>query len=74
MNTETLDKLYLEISQFTTAKTARDIETERLLGRATMTHRKGTGEFAPTISLLFETDEDAEAAFDLLMRLRGESK
>ena len=34
METETLDKLYLEISQFTKAKTAREIELEHFLEQA----------------------------------------
>ncbi len=31
MNTEIIDKLFLELSQFTTAKTAREVVLERLL-------------------------------------------
>ena len=31
MDTETLDKLFLELSQFTKAKTAREIELENLV-------------------------------------------
>lgn len=34
MNTETLDKLYLEWSQFTQARTARELQYEALLKRA----------------------------------------
>jgi hypothetical protein len=31
LDTEIIDKLFLELSQFTTAKTARDIQLEKLL-------------------------------------------
>lgn len=33
MNTETLDKLFLEWSQFTKAKTARELRLERIINR-----------------------------------------
>lgn len=68
--TETLDKLFLELSQFTNAQTATEWRAQEFFGRATITHRRGTGELAPTISLLFETDTDADAAYDVLMKLR----
>ena len=34
METETLDKFYLELSQFTKAKTAREIKMKQLLSEA----------------------------------------
>lgn len=39
MNTETLDKLYLEWSQFTEARTARELRYEALLVRAAVACR-----------------------------------
>lgn len=39
MTTETLDKLYLEWSQFTQARTARELRYEQLLRRAAMACR-----------------------------------
>lgn len=40
METETLDKLYLEISQFTKAKTKRELELERLSDDTHFRHRE----------------------------------
>lgn len=71
MTTETLDRLYLEISQFTKAKTARDLELESALSVATVLHRPGDGERAPTISLLFERDEDAESMMTLITNVKA---
>jgi hypothetical protein len=42
MELETVNKLYLELSQVTTAKTARELELEELLSSArTIAQRKG---------------------------------
>lgn len=38
MDTEMIDKLFLELSQFTTAKTNRQLELERLLKRSAESH------------------------------------
>lgn len=51
-------------------KTDTERRTQELLSRATILHRCGTGESAPTISLLFESDTDANTAYDMLMKIR----
>lgn len=38
METEAIDRLFLELSQFTTAKTKREVELERLLKRQLESH------------------------------------
>lgn len=72
METETLDKLYLEISQFTKAKTGDQAELESLLARATITQRDGNGELAPTVSLIFEEDIHARRMFAWLEKQRAQ--
>lgn len=74
MQTETLDKLYLEISQFTKAKTAQEMELQSVLRRATILSHAGNGEQASRVALVFESDKDAEWLVNFLVRLRGDGE
>lgn len=66
LETETLDKLFLEISQFTKAKTKRETELAELLQHAEILQHPGNGELAPTVSVLFKSVDDAEAFYQQL--------
>lgn len=70
METETIDRLFLELSQFTRAKTAQDLRVSYLLNAATLLYSKGNGELAPTVTLLFPNDTYASEIYEILSNLR----
>lgn len=55
--TETIDKLYLELSQFTTAKTRREIQLERIATK----HDEVMGALARFLNGNCDEDELAQA-------------
>jgi len=53
MTTEIMDQLYLEISQFTTARTRKDIAGQKAIEEIVALCEKGTGELTDEICLSY---------------------
>lgn len=64
MNTETLDKMYLEWSQFTKAKTARELMLESLL-------RDALTQLCRTLLEPTNTEATAKVTRPLVVRIEG---